>query len=141
MAASQSKSSAATAVLTDILKLEELKKDTLVTRRVLATVKHILALKDKTQFELLITNLMKSYSTMLKKTRRLKLIATKRDRLWVLFHNFSLKEGSLMCKHCDIALGLQAHDIFWQLVLETKFRQQVIDTLKPNSVSRTSDPS
>ena len=81
MAASQSKSSAATAVLTDILKLEELKKDTLVTRRVLATVKHILALKDKTQFELLITNLMKSYSTMLKKTRQLKLIVTKQDRL------------------------------------------------------------
>ena len=81
MAASQSKSSAATTVLTDIFKLEELKKDTRVTRRELATVKHILALKDKTQFELLITNLMKSYSTMLKKTRQLKLIVTKQDRL------------------------------------------------------------
>ena len=47
-----------------------------------------------------------------------------------------------MCKQCDTALGgLQAHDIFWQLVLETKFRQQVIVALKPNSVSGTSDSS
>ena len=105
MAASQS--AAAAAVLTDILKLEELQKNTPVTRRIVGTAQHILTLKDpdKTQFELLITELTKSYSAMPKKTSRLKLSATKRDRLWVLFHSFSLKEGSQMCKQCDTALG------------------------------------
>lgn len=126
--------SVAITVLQDILDLEELKKDTDETRRVTAIAKHILSLRDKTQFELLVKKLRNSYSAMLEKTSRLKLIATKRDRLWVLFHSFSLTEGNGMCQECSTGLGIKEDsEIFWQLVLETKFRQQVVAALKPTS--------
>ena len=56
----------------------------------------------------LIMNLSSSYTAMLDRVQRYKLTATKTDKLWVLFHSFSLKEGYQLCKGCDAALGLNA---------------------------------
>ena len=66
----------------------------------------------------MMTKLRRSYDTMLKSVQRFKLTATKTDKLWVLFHRFSLKEGYEICKECDFALCLKAHKTFWQLLLE-----------------------
>ena len=40
------------------------------------------------------------------------------EKLWVLFHNFALHEGHTAYCECDKALGLNAHESFWQLFLE-----------------------
>ena len=78
--------------LRDILDLEELKKDTVTTRGVLASAKRLIGLKNETEqhLALLVTKMRESYSDMLASVTRYKLHSTKREKLWVLFHNFSL---------------------------------------------------
>ena len=131
----------AAVVWTEICELEELKKETTVMKSVLGTAQSLLALKDESQLKLLallMSKLRSSYSKMLEKVRLFKLTVTKTNKLWVLFHNFSLKEGYQPCKDCDSALGLNAHDTFRQLLMEKEFHQQVTRTLKPASVSSAS---
>ena len=127
---------AARAVLTEICELQELKKDSIVTKSVLSTAQSLLMLKEEIELSRLahlMTELKSSFDSMLKRVQQYKLTATKTDKLWVLFHNFSLQEGYKLCKECDAALGLKAHDIFWQLLMEKEFLKQVMDTLKPTS--------
>ena len=135
---------AAEEVLTEICNLKELKKNTTITRSVLSTAQSLLLLKDEhksAHLAHLITNLSSSYTAMLNRVQRYKLTATKTDKLWVLFHSFSLKEGYQLCKGCDAALGLNAHDIFWQLLLENQFLKQVINSLKLTSHPTTASGS
>ena len=83
-------------VLTEICGLQELKKDTIVTKSVLATATNLLSIRGEGRLKyltLLMTKLRESYATMLESVQRYKLTATKTDKLWVLFHNFSLQEG------------------------------------------------
>ena len=126
-------------VLTEICGLHELKKDTIVTKSILATAANLLLMRDEGRLKclaLLMTKLRESYATMLESVQRYKLTATKTDKLWVLFHNFTLQEGHRICHECDTALNLKAHEAFWQLLMEKEFIRQVTDTLKhPASAS------
>ena len=118
--------------LRDILHLEELKKDTVTTRSVLASAKRLIGLKNETEQQhlaLLVTKMGQSYSDMLASVTRYKLHSRKREKLWVLFHNFSLQEGYKMCDSCDKVLNLEAHEIFWQLLMEKEFIRQVLKAL------------
>ena len=81
--------------------------------------------------------LEKKYSESLKKVKRYKMAATKRDKLWRFFHQFSLNEGYTACKKCDRALELNAHKMFWQLFLEKGFLREVNKALKPSVASGT----
>ena len=130
------------AVLTEICGLQELKKDTIVTKSVPATAANLLLMRDEGRLKclaLLMTKLRESYATMLESVQRYKLTATKTDKLWVLFHNFTLQEGHRICHECDTALNLKAHEAFWQLLMEKEFVKQVTDTLKhPVSTSAAS---
>ena len=50
--------------------------------------------------------------------QRYKLPSVRAEKLWGLFHKFSLQEGLKICKDCDKTINLNAGDIFWQLVME-----------------------
>ena len=70
--------------LRDILDLEELKKDTVTTRSVLASAKCLIGLKNETEQQhlaLLVTKMRESYSDMLASVTRYKLHSTKREKL------------------------------------------------------------
>ena len=62
-----------------------------------------------------------AYSNILSSLQHYKLQSVKAEKMWSLFHKFSLQEGLRLCKDCNKAIGLKAHDIFWQLILEKKF--------------------
>ena len=55
---------------------------------------------------------------MIQSVSHYKLHSTRMDKLWERFHKFSLQDGMKMCKTCDAAIGLRAHDVFWQLYME-----------------------
>ena len=66
-------------------------------------------------------------------------VATRREKLWVLFHQFSLDNGIGMCITCDQTLHLSASETFWQLFMEKEFLKTL--TLSEQSHSSTSSPS
>ena len=135
-------------VLNKICELEELKKSTVVTTSILSTAKS-LALENEEKLvyiSVLLAQLRSEYSGWIRGVQRFKLAATKRDKLWTLFHKYSLNERYHACMRCDKSLGLNAHEIFWQLFLEKKFLQQISDGLCETSsttvvASTTRDPS
>ena len=70
---------------------------------------------------------------MLKQVRRFRLLSSKSDKLWVLFHEFTTREGNKLCRECDTALGLKAHDVFWQLFIEKKFILRIVKELQTSN--------
>ena len=109
--------------------MDELKKDTTVTRSVLASAQTMIELQQQGNEHImtLMSNIRRSYSAMFDQVHKYKLPTSKRYNLWVLFHSFSLNEGYHMCIDCDKALNLNASEMFWQLLLEKEFIRLVID--------------
>ena len=66
-------------------------------------------------------------SSMLGSLQRYKLQSVRAEKMWGIFHKFSLQEGLKLCKSCDKAINLKAHDIFWQLVIEKRLFSKFID--------------
>lgn len=58
---------------------------------------------------------------MLGSLERYTLQSVRADKMWGMFHKFSLQEGLKLCKFYDKAIDLKAHDVFWQLVMEKRF--------------------
>ena len=104
--------------LRDIRELEELKKDTAVTRSVKASTQRLLTLdrNEEMHMEGLVTKLRKAYNGMLLSVQHCRLVATRREKLWVLFHQFSVGQ----------ALNLSAPETFWQLLMEKEFLRSLI---------------
>ena len=111
-------SMAAHDTLRDIRELEELKKDTAVTRSVKASTQRLLTLdrNEEMFMEGLVTKLRKAYNEMLLSVQHCRLVATRREKLWVLFHQFSVGQ----------ALNLSAPETFWQLLMEKEFLRSLI---------------
>ena len=127
--------------LKDILELEELKKDTAVTRSVRASTPRLLTLNqaEKVHMEGLVTKLRKAYSGMLQSVQHCRLVATRREKLWVLFHRFSLENGIDMCNTCDLALNLSAPETFWQLLMLSEQEKCGVSTSAQMSADSTYD--
>ena len=92
----------------------------------------------------LVTAVRVKYSSMLQAVQHYRALATRREKLWMMFHRFSTEEGRQLCDTCDKAMGLSAPDMFWQLLLEREFlakicQQQATVTADPST--STSPPS
>ena len=46
--------------------------------------------------------------------------SVRNQKLWSVYHRFSLGEGLNLCKACNDSLKLEAHYIFWQIIIEEK---------------------
>ena len=134
----------ATGTLKDIIELKELKKDTTMTRSVLSSAQTVLAadeeLEGNEHVAQLVTAVRAKYSYMLQSVQHYCTFATRREKLWVMFHCFSTEEGRQFCDTCDKAMGLSAPDLFWQLLLEREFlakvsQQQATVTANPSTSS------
>lgn len=118
---------AAVRTLKAILDLEELKKDTPVTLSIAETAQKLLSLQKESQvhLQLLFSEFRRLYEQMFDSVKRCKLPVTRREKLWVKFHRFSLEEGFDLCSRCDLALDLHAPETFWQLMMEKEFLHQL----------------
>lgn len=117
-------------VLTSILQLEEFKRSTDVCKNVLSTAYTLTTLETeekKTLLLSLVISLRLSYLKMLEQVQKYRLISTKLDKLWVLFHKFSTRDGIQLCKNFDTSLSLGGHDVFWQLLMEMEFIESIKD--------------
>ena len=84
--------------LTIVINLE-LKKDTTVTRNVLFSAKQLLSLDEDgdSHVQRLMSDMREVYKSMFVSVQNCRLMSTKRDKLYVLFHQFSLEEGFKIC--------------------------------------------
>ena len=113
--------------LQTILKLEELQKDTAITTNIVACIHRLLTLDQENNghLERLVAAMQDAFNRMLQSVQQYRLVSTRREKLWVLFHRFSLEDGIEICKSCDVALNLSAPETFWQLMLEKEFLKVV----------------
>ena len=74
--------------LSAILELEELKKDTAVTRSVLSSAQQLLMTDEEGEVHIqqLISQIRQAYRSMFQSVKHCRLVATKKEKLWVLFH-------------------------------------------------------
>ena len=118
-----------------LLSLDELKISTPAAQCVADVTRQVLSARDKlSHVDLLILKLKAKYGRMLKTVARCKLAATRRERLWVKFHRFSIKDGMELCSQCEKRLGISGPDSFWQLIMEKEF----LKSLKLSELSRSS---
>ena len=80
---------------------------------------------NKTAVVILERDMGRACEAMLSCVSHYKLHSTRMDKLWEHFHRFSLGDGLTMCKSCDTALGLEAHEVFWQLFMERNLFAQL----------------
>ena len=134
----QNGSPSAAKTLEEICEMDEMKKKTAVTSSVLATANILRECPEKEELSSLVLALRERFSTWIESTTRYKLPATKREKLWKLFHQFSLHDGYDLCIALDKSLDLNAHETFWQLFMEKEFLRQVINSLSPPQPSTSS---
>ena len=72
--------------------------------------------------ERLVAAMQDAFNRMLQSVQQYRLVSTRREKLWVLFHRFSLEDGIEICKSCDVALNLSAPESY---VLSVNVRERV----------------
>ena len=123
-----------TAVLEDICALDDIKhKKTSITNSIRNTTKKLLEMKDRTCLERLSTSIQKKYLVLVERVERYKLTATKRHKLWVYFHEFSLNEGYTALNNATkLSVSRLMKMLFgYKLFLERGFLRVVTKALKP----------
>ena len=108
--------------LREICKMEGMRKDTPITKSVLVTARYVLSTKngESKEFTNLVDKMNKCFRVMLSSVKKYKLIATKREKLWTLFHKFSVGEGKKMCEEYNKTHNLpEASEFFWQLLMKS----------------------
>ena len=111
------------ATLRAIIELEELKKDTDMTKKVLLSAKEVLASYEAGEERVteLLTDMRDKFRSMIDSVQHYRSAVTRRDKLWVLFHCFTTEDGRTLCDRCDNDMSLTAPDMFWQLLMEKEF--------------------
>ena len=130
------------ATLRAIIELEELKKDTDTTKKVLLSAKRVLASYEAGEERVtqLLTAMNEKFSSMIDSVQHYRSTVTRRDKLWVLFHRFTTEDGRTLCDRCDKDMGLTAPDMFWQLLMEKEFIAIVTKQQASQSGVSTSSP-
>ena len=68
-------------------------------------------------------------------TKRCRLVTTKKEKLCVEFHKFSLLTGFEICSRVNKVFEIKAPEILWQLLLERLFLMQLESALQIGSSS------
>ena len=58
---------------------------------------------------------------MLVSVKRRRSVTTKLDKLYVLFHDFTISEGFMSCSACEKQLEINIPEILWQVLTEKEF--------------------
>ena len=83
------------ATLRAIIELEELNKDTDMTKKVILSAKKVLAFYEAGEEHVtqLLTALRDKFSSMIDSVQHYRSAVTRRDKLWVFFHRFITEDG------------------------------------------------
>ncbi len=118
-------------VLREKIEMEEMKQGTAVTKCIIECANKLLELEEKDNEDLkkLLTQIDQSFKKLFDSAKRCRLVSTKKEKLYVAFHKFSVVDGFKMCNEYDKSIDLKAADILWQLVMEKLFLRQMISVL------------
>ncbi len=119
--------------LQEILDSDELRTDTAVTKDLKNSADKLLCLSEdqKPHFHKLCSDLNFSFKRIIDSASRRKSLTTKLDKLYTMFHEFSIRNGFEMCSTCEKAIGLNIHEILWQRLMEKEFLQLISTKLSP----------
>ena len=125
------------AALQQITELKELKKDTEVTQSVLQGAKNFQDLNgsDNAQWIAFKRDIESSFLKLFESAKRCRLVATKKEKLCVEFHKFSVLTGFEICSRVNKVLEIKTPEILWQLLLERLFLMQLESALQIGSSS------
>ena len=131
------------AVLYEIIELEELKKDTPVTKSIVQSAKKLLELDENgiVILKRLTAEINKAFEKIFNSVKRCRILANKKEKLYVEFHKFSVLDGFEMCSKCDKSVGLKAPEILWQLLMEKLFLRKLVSVLHGNDSNESSGAS
>ena len=106
-----------------LLELDELKSDTTTTKEIVEVLKKLVSLEGDKKVELheLIERIRQSLRKMLDSVKRRRCITSKLDKLYCLFHEFSVGEGFALCSSTEEKLQMKVPEILWQMLLEKEF--------------------
>ena len=121
--------------LHQLLELDELKSNTTTTKAIQEAIRKFLSLNGSKKVELqqLVEEIRRSYKKMLDAVSRRRSITSKLDKLFCLFHEFTINEGYEMCSACEKNLEMVVPEILWQLLLEKEFVWFLTTELVPGS--------
>ena len=106
-----------------LLELDELKSDTSTTREIVEVLKKLICIDGDKKMELhkLIEYVRQSFWKMLDLVKRRRSVTSKLDKLYCLFHEFSVGEGFNLYSSIEKKLEMKVPEILWQLILEKEF--------------------
>ena len=109
--------------LQQLLELDELKSETATTKAIQEVLKVFLSLdgSKKLKLQQLVEKIRRSYEKMLVAVKRRRSVTSKLDKLYCLFHEFTISEGFEMCSSCEKDLEMIVPEILWQLLMEKEF--------------------
>ena len=109
--------------LQQLLELDELKSDTTTTKAIQEVLKNFLSLDGSKKLKLrqLVEKIRRSYELMLVTVKKRRSVTSKLDKLYCLFHDFTISEGFEMCLSCEKDLEMIVPEILWQLLMEKEF--------------------
>ena len=97
--------------------------ETATTKAIQEVLKVFLSLdgSKKLKIQQLVEKIRRSYEKMLVTVKRRRSVTSKLDKLYCLFHEFTISEGFEMCSSCEKNLEMIVPEILWQLLMEKEF--------------------
>ena len=97
--------------------------ETATTKAIQEVLKVFLSLdgSKKLKLQQLVEKIRRSYEKMLVAVKRRRSVTSKLDKLYCLFHEFTISEGFEMCSSCEKDLEMIVPEILWQLLMEKEF--------------------
>ena len=133
--------------LREIKESEELKTVTSVTRSVKDSAEKLLNLDEgqKMHFCDFATSMDQALTTLVKSARNRKSVTSKLDKLYPMFHEFSITKGFELCHTCEKVIDCEVPEILWQMLMEKEFMKHLYTELCPtvndsSACSASSDP-
>ena len=106
-----------------LLQLDELKVNTDTTREVAQVIERLIRVEgvQKTELVNLVERVRESFSHMMELVKRRRSVTSKLDKLYCLFHQFSVGESYRLLSESEKKTGLKISEILWQILIEKEF--------------------
>ncbi len=110
------------------------------------SAEQLLSLDDskKIHFNKFAASMDETLKALVKSASRRKSITIKLDKLYPMFHEFSITKGFELCSTCEKAIGHAVPEVVWQMLMEKEFMKHLFRELHPtasdSSSSSCSDP-
>ena len=105
-------------MLREITESKELKTATTVTERIKNSAERLLSLDEYSLLHKFATSMDKALTALVGLARNSKSFTSKLDKLYPMFHNFSINKGFELCSNCEKAIGHEVPETLWLMLME-----------------------